>query len=305
MSCPEFQNVCPPIPEPVEDDDYSYAAQLMEALGGKVNCYKDKSVSKSGGMGQYGPINVSGSQTRYNDITFGCQAIQTVAQTYKVAQRNISCVLNQSCNKQINTVNANQLINIKCKEIIGGNMSQFMNIRLVAQFSLTDDEVNLINNAVKDVSKQLSEIVQNTSSGHFKGDEGQRLAQELKVKIEQTDYKAQIKQSIVEFNNALDAGQVIDITGKKRCIFNDITQTLQIDMFASSIINTALKNEFGSLFETINEQETKAIQKTQKSESQTITYIVIAVVTLLVIIVLGIIIYKISSKKADMYMMNG
>lgn len=289
MSCPEFKNECPPVPPDIPDDDFSYAGKLAEALGGKVSCYRDKSITTNTlDLGIY-----SETQTRYNDITIGCQELQVVAKSYMESQRNISCVLNQSCNKQTNQISAEQIIDIKCKgEMIGKDINQTMRVKLVSVFNLSEDEIKLIEREVKNVSKDLLNMLENSSDkGYFKGEAQKKIA-EIKAKIDNMNYTSHIKQAIREFNNSITAKQVIDIKGKKRCIFTqDIDQNMQIEMFASSIINTAIDNDFKSVFQSIYEHDKKAVAKTKEneqkeSEDKTKKIIIVAVVILVIFIII-------------------
>lgn len=300
MSCPELKNECPPPPPPLPANDFTYTDKLAQALGSKISCTVDKSVSSDAysftAMVSVIPVNYSEKRTRYNDITLGCQEIKVIAQQYMESQRNISCVLNQSCNKQTNQINAEQLMTLKCEgAIIGGELSQLMNVKLVAEFNLTEDEITLISNEVKNVSSKIIEMLKNTSNGLFKeGGEGQRQLAEIKATVDTIDYKSKIKQSISEFNNAIKTNQTINIDGGKKCIVGNLTQNMQIEMFSSSIINTSLKNTFGGIFQDINTQDVETIKEAKKEEDKDMKkYLIIGGVVFLVLIIIVVILFTI------------
>ena len=301
---------CPPDPKPLPPDDFSYASEMMEAMGAKAGCKTDRGKGGSWGIAAVGGVvagipmggfGAGGSSTQ-NDVSIGCQKMQAVAQEFKLTQRNIVCALSQTCNKQVNTLYAEQLLKFDCAEdiFINGNINQNMSVRMINSFNLSQDEESYIEGQLKSTTKQVSDMLSDSKSGFLGSTDGQNQAQEIRSKVDAFDYKAVISQSINDFNNSMKAGQTIDIKGRKRCIVTgDINQTMQIEMLANSIINKTLKGNFKTIFDTINEQDSKLVQKSAESNNKMWTTLIIGIIVVLVLIVVGVILYKVFSKKSE------
>lgn len=302
MSCPEMKNVCPPVPPPRPKDDLTDVAAMMEAMGGKIPCYTDGSSSGGGGGGIVPALAVAAYTSNQKNISHGCSQLQALAQEYKLAQTNITCTLNQSCNKSYNTLNAQQLIKFECADdVIINNINQNMSVKMISELKLSDEDVNKIDAELKTFNKQFADMLQDKKDGYLSTQPGQRQALQVKTNVESLSYATTIKQAITEFNNAMSVGQTIDIKGKKRCIATgDITQNMQLEMLATSILNSSMTNNFKTIMEATNEQDSKMIQKSKESDSKMWTTIIIAVVIGLVVIVLLVIAFKAFSKKTDM-----
>lgn len=305
-SCKKLENVCPPIPSPLPPDDLSGAAKLMEAMGGKTPCYTDRSMNKTTAGAAIGLAAMgAGSSVSQKDISIGCEKIQAVAQTYRVAQRNIACTLNQSCNIVTNTIDANQIANFKCKgNIVINNLNQTQSVKLITSINLSDSEINDINNEMKTVNKQFAETLAESKTGYLGSSDGGKQASELKALVDNMDFKNTISQKILEFNNSIKTGQYINVEGEAQCIvLGEINQTQQVEMLATSMLNSSITNNFKSIMESINDQDSKTITKTEESDVQAkksmYTTLIIGVIVFLVVLVVGFVLYKMFSKGTD------
>lgn len=302
MSCKNSNPpACPPPPEPVSADNMSDVSDMLDAMDAKAHCYTDKSLDSTSALVIVGPAAGSGSSVSQNDISNGCEKMQAVAQAYKVAQRNISCIINRSCNLSSETIDAEQATKIKCDgDIVINKINQNQSVKLVSEIKLTEEEESKIESEMKSVNKQVSEMLTDTKNGYLGSQEGGKQASSTTSVVDNMDYKSKIRDKISDFNKAVKARQYIDIEGKAKCVvLGEINQTQQIELLAKSMIASSLKENFKTVMETVNEQDSKAVAKSAESNQKTFRYLIIGVVVFLVVMVIGFILYKVFSKKAD------
>jgi hypothetical protein len=308
-------NPCTPPQPPTPEQKDSMAGQMMKSMGGLNSCYRDNSVytttEKSGGGVSLGLWGAGGGSTKTTvdakNISIGCEQMTAIAQSFNSTQQNIACILTQTQNKQTTTLDSTQIMKLTCDgDMDVSDVSQTMNATLVSEFTLSNEEINNISNQLKNSSNQAADILSESKSGFAATPQGQKIAMDIRTNINNIDFNQNIRQKLNEFNTMASAKQYMELTGHKNCNFKNLSQNMQISVLAKAMTNDVITNVFKNVTENINQQDSKAVVKSEnagkppepnKSEDSTLLYVVIGILAFFGVLILGYYFYKENKKE--------
>lgn len=290
MSCEN--KTCPSIPDPPPDKPFLYVKDMLNEIKADLPCYTDHSyteVEKS----SYG-IKTTSIEDVKNDV-LNCEEIQAIAKSYKNVQNNISCLINQTCNKQTISLASLQNMNIDCPEVKVDTISQRSDSTIISSLDLTENEIQRIGNEVKNITEQMAEVIKTSTKNRPREQEkGARTASIIDEKLNNLDYSSAIKKSIIEFNNSMLLKQNMNIESNVLCQFISLRQEVQATIIARSLINGTLNSVFGDILKdkatedtkTIKESENKIAEKKSSDDKKTIIYVSIGIFIFIIMIVI-------------------
>lgn len=291
---------CPPPPELTPEEKDNAAAEIMAKLNLRA-CERDNSIYESSSVTAEGKVGWTGGSAKLTktntkvtkNTAIGCEQLTAIAQSYKASQRNVTCILNKTCNKQTASVDLNQVFRLTgCKDLKIGKDAKIIQrgkATLIQKFTLSDEAIAEIATQTKNTTEQLADIFQKAKTEYNKpGSDGAKLAAQLKVDIQNIDYKAKIKEKIQEFNSKAEGRQTIDWSDQEgSCeIDGEITQDMQLDVVAEAITTDISKDKFSTIVDNTNKQTSKVIQETESTSPTNWTIIIIIAVIAIVVIIL-------------------
>jgi len=263
---------CPDPPVPNKDQLKSATAEMMKSMNlqscktDNEHMHADVEVSTAFGAGASASFDVNRTST------IGCEQINVLANQYYQTTQNVACVLNKSSSSSSAAVKNTNSITIKagvgCIQTAGNkcpslkmscNVAQKMAVKQISQIDMTEDQANSVANAVKSFSNQVAKVTTDATTGLGATPQGSKAASEMQTKIDNSDYNAQIKDSVKSISSTMDNQNnlVIDSSGDME-LFGDqckFDQDMIVDLAASTTMKDALKTTVSSSMESINQQD--------------------------------------------------
>jgi len=267
---------CPPPPEPTREQLKTEGAALMQAAGIRT-CETSQSSMTAEAHGSvkipFAGADFGMSMTSNKSSTIGCEQVAVITDKYRKAVTNVTCLLKKTTNKVTNSASginsvefkAGRDMDVMCNGKEGLSIKQKMQIDLISQITLSQAELNQIQSACKDVVKTIADTAMNSKQGLGATPQGQKMIKDTLTDIQQTDYTANISETLNETTTKLagentilfTAGRDLKISGT-RCVFE---QDMIIKMVAASTVDSTISNMMEQMSDTLNDTSVKTEAK--------------------------------------------
>ena len=206
--------------------------------------------------------------------TAGCEQVAIMAKRNLDTIEKIKCVMTQN-QSAINIVGTslNSIrfevddMQLLCSE--GFNLNQRANVKVVSTNSFSDSQIQDITDTLVDTAKQNAETLLESKSGFGATPQGQKVLEDIVSKTQTTDYKQQVRQSVLSTtinlsaqNEVIFKGKKLILNSKKQCSIN---QDAALDIVATSMLNSVMQNTFKEYTEKVREQVSKLEGKSESA----------------------------------------
>jgi len=279
-----------------------------------------------GGLGGKASMSAQGKTESVRSNSIGCEQVTAIAKTNIDTIDKVKCTLNETKGSISNVVKAYNKVKILGEEIdttrcTGGfKIDQKNKIKINSSISFTPQQVEkMVDDVVKTV-KDTADILSKSESGYAATEQGQKTIKNIVEQSNTSDYKANIKKTILEITNVGEAGNEIELGSDKtkKVILGGANCTIEqgniIDVMATMVISDVLNQTFEQfktenleyMDKVVNESKTEGVGEFKDLQSMFVSkgkqwmYVIIGVGVVIVLIVVLILVFKmISGKSSD------
>jgi hypothetical protein len=255
----------------------------------------------------------------------GCEQIVAMAKTNIDVVDKVKCTLNETKGSITSHVKAYNDVQIQGEDILldcgknGFRVDQVNKIKINSELGISASQMDKMVEDITKSVKDTAEVLLSSDSGFGATEQGQKTIKNIVNQTQTSDYQAQIKKTIMEIANNVDAGNTLKLGSektKKVTIRGEscfISQSNVIEIMSKLIINDVMQQTFET-FKKENEEYMDKISNDSKNEGQPEynplksmfdsknekwLYIALAVGGIIVFIVIIYIIFTFSGKKSS------
>ena len=268
----------------------NYLSSIMDSMGVescKKSASRDTSEMMIEGSMDIGPGGLAGSMdmsakakvesVKSNSV--GCEQIVAMAKTNIDVVDKVKCTLNETKGSISNNIKAYNDVEIQGEDILldcgknGFRVDQVNKIKINNELSISASQMEKMVEDITKSVKETAEVLLSSDSGFGATEQGQKTIKNIVNQTQTSDYQAQIKKTVMEIANNVDAGNKLKLGSektKKVTIRGDscfISQANVIEIMSKLIINDVMQKTFET-YKKENEEYMDKIKNDSKSEGQ-------------------------------------
>ena len=266
---------CPPPAKPTDEINNAAVKDAAKAMG--IRSCKTSTSTATAGFCSVAILGCAAAQFTTTD-NLGCETVQIVADKFRQATQNISCIMNinirtvDASMRSSNTVRYKAINGAKLKVKCPGGLKieQSATIKYVDLQSISTEQIAEIANEAKTTATEIVKAVQKNEAGYAGTPIGSKFVSDSQKQIDSLDFKKNVKESIDQIKIRVNANNEVEfIADGAELEFEgnacEIKQNTLIDIMATKILNDSLT----SVFKTKVESEVKKdVSATSENKSE-------------------------------------
>ena len=266
---------CPPPPVLTDEINNTAVTEAAKAMG--IQTCRTSTSTATAGFCSAAILGCGAAQFTTTE-NVGCETVQIIADKFRQATQNISCILNINVRtvdasiRSSNTVRYKAInggkLKVKCPS--GLKIEQTATIKYVDLQTISTEQIAEIANETKLTSNDIIKAVQTNEAGYAGTPIGSKFVSDSQKQIDTTDFKKNVKESIDQMKIRVNSNNEVEFIadgGEMELESNscEIKQNTLIDIMATKILNDILTSVFKTKVESDIKKDVDVASK-NKSE---------------------------------------